>query len=103
MELTNKVASKEGYRLDPVNWEGFGEQMHAALDVCLNRLKNARSLPWIPKPDTMRASVSLLNVSGPAEGHEGDDDGPLDAGSVFKLIERDILPYSVGNTHPRYA
>ena len=52
----------EGSRLDPTDWDLFDKEMHRALDVCLKRMRDARSLPWQPKPDTMRNSISLLGL-----------------------------------------
>ena len=81
----------EGHRLDPDNWEEFAVQMHHNLDLCLSRMQNSRQLPWKPKPESMRAAM-VLSTSG-----EG-----VDSKTIFDQIATDILPYSVGNTHPRY-
>ena len=81
----------EGSRLDPTDWDLFDKEMHRALDVCLKRMRDARSLPWQPKPDTMRNSISLLGL----------DEG-TPTGAIYDQIASDIMPYATGNTHPRF-
>jgi hypothetical protein len=76
-------ATKEGQHLDPTDWVSFSEEMHKNLDRCLERMQNAKSLPWKqpPAPAEMLASVSLLPML------EEDSEGlGTDAGAVFEHI-----------------
>ncbi len=85
--MSKQGHTQEGRRLDPQDWDVFGEQMHELLDQCLTRLQSARDLPWKPKPEEMG-----LALDGAA--HE--------TGAVFDQISKSIMPYATGNTHPAF-
>ncbi|KIT18007.1 pyridoxal phosphate-dependent decarboxylase family protein [Jannaschia aquimarina] len=79
----------EGHRLDPADWDAFSEALEDAARACADRLRHARDLPWQPPPPDMADRVALDEVAA-------GDPGVIDA------ILRDIVPYSTGNTHPRF-
>lgn len=83
--------TSEGNRLDPTDWDDFSRDMHALMDQCITRMKNARDLPWQPKPDDLADRLSLT--------HEAIGVGPKQA---FTQLTEDIMPYATGNTHPRF-
>lgn len=85
------VVTSEGTHLDPEDWDDFGRDMHKLMDQCLARMKNARDLPWQPKPDDLVDRVSLTH-------------GTIGVGAeqVFARLADDIMPYATGNTHPRF-
>lgn len=78
--------------LDPLDWDAFRHLAHAALDDAIHFLQSARERPvWQPAPPTVRAALAQpLPVS------------PQDLSSVYREFTQLILPYSVGNTHPRF-
>jgi aromatic-L-amino-acid/L-tryptophan decarboxylase len=80
------------YSLDPEDWESFRASAHAALDDAIEFLRSARDRPvWRPVPEHVRA---VLSEEVPLDGQ------PLDR--VYQEFTELILPYSTGNTHPRF-
>jgi len=79
--------TKEGHRLDPADWDAFGQDMHALLDTCLDRMQMARELPWREKPAEM--GVELDGTATPTA-------------DVFDQITQTIMPYATGNTHSAF-
>ncbi len=74
--------------LDPTDWEAFRRLAHQALDCAIDTMATARTRPAWTAPPTR---------SG--------DDAPWDPtplADVCASVERDVLPYGVGNTHPRF-
>lgn len=78
--------TQEGYRIDPQDWDRFGEEMHDLLDACLQRMRGYRDLPWQPKGD--------MDVALDGTAHE--------AGEVFDRMAQQIMPTATGNTHPGF-
>lgn len=77
--------------LDPADWQTLRHAAHDLLDRSLDRLQSARDgRVWTPLPDGMKAG---LKAGLPADGMQH-----------FELAERlaALLPYGVGNTHPRF-
>ena len=78
--------------LDPADWEAFKDLAHRLLDDAIDHLRTAseRSV-WQPVPETVRqALVQPLPVHG--QGLE----------RTCREVVDLILPYSTGNTHPRF-
>ncbi|PTQ75531.1 pyridoxal phosphate-dependent decarboxylase family protein [Celeribacter persicus] len=75
--------------LDPEDWEAFRAEAHGLLDLCIDRLRDARDYPW---QLMSREAIPHLALSG--EGH-----GEI---AASRRIAREILPYHTGNTHPRF-
>lgn len=81
--------------LDPPDAEGWAElraEAHALLDASLDRMQSAREgRVWTPMPEQMRAE--LAGASPPSVPV-----GRTELASRLKAL----LPYGVGNTHPRF-
>lgn len=77
--------------LDPEDWDAFRAAANAMLDAAIEKLRSAdKGRVWTPTPDALKAS---LEHDLPAQ--------PSDLYAITnQLIE--FLPYSVGNTHPRF-
>ena len=78
---------REGYRLDPADWDAFEAELHRTASACVARLRAARDLPWRVPPGNMAAKVAVTGAGDP---------------DVMARILRDIVPYATGNTHPRF-
>ncbi len=78
--------------LDPDDWEEFREHLSAAADRLVDHVRQQRHWPvWQEMPP--QVSEHLLDPVGP--------DG-LGAGKAWELLEDTILPFGVGNVHPRF-
>ena len=81
--------------LDPSNSESWGEMRslaHRMVDDMMDYLETVRDRKvWQPVPKTVRAK---FEASVPREG-EG-------AEAAYRDFVRDVLPYPVGNIHPRF-
>ena len=77
--------------LDPENWEEFRATAHKMLDAAVDRLASAgEGRVWTPFPDSKKAE---FDAAVPKEGTK--------ATEVEAALEA-LLPYGVGNTHPRF-
>lgn len=77
--------------LDPQDWSAFRTSTHALLDRALDRMQTAADgRVWTPLPTAMKDDLTA-NLPTSGLGHE-----KLGA----HLAE--LLPYGVGNTHPRF-
>jgi aromatic-L-amino-acid decarboxylase len=83
--MTGPPQATEGTRLDPDDWDGFRQQVHALLDICIDRLASAGDHPWRPVPEDFAAAIGL--------------DAPRDA---METLADTILPAGTGNTHPAF-
>jgi aromatic-L-amino-acid/L-tryptophan decarboxylase len=78
--------------LDPADWERFRRSAHEALDEALDFIRDVRERPvWQPVPDEVKAR---LREQMPQHGMPFED--------VYREFTRDILPYVMGNVHPRF-
>jgi aromatic-L-amino-acid decarboxylase len=78
--------------LDPEDWETLRSLGHQMLDDMVDHLRDLRAQPvWRPLPDATRATLR-----GPL-GVEG-----ADPATVYQRFRETVLPYSTGNTHPRF-
>jgi hypothetical protein len=79
--------------LDPSDWESARAEAHKMLDISLDFLEKARDRPaWLPLPNEVRRR--LLCEVLPEHGK------PMT--EVCQDVIDDVLPYSGGNTHPRF-
>ena len=89
-----KQASVSSTTLDPTSPEGWDSLLanaHALLDVCMNRFETAtEGRTWTPLPTAMK---DTLHEPLPSEGISRE-------AQCARLAA--LLPYSVGNTHPRF-
>jgi aromatic-L-amino-acid/L-tryptophan decarboxylase len=78
--------------LDPDDWESFRASAHTALDDAIEFLRTVRERPvWQPLPERVRIALdSAVSVVG------------QDFDAVYQEFKDLILPYSIGNTHPRF-
>jgi glutamate/tyrosine decarboxylase-like PLP-dependent enzyme len=77
--------------LVPGDWEVFRDQAHRALDVALDHLQaRPAASVWESLPPSARAIDEELPRQGTRLGELVDD------------ISKRVLPYTLGNTHPRF-
>jgi aromatic-L-amino-acid/L-tryptophan decarboxylase len=82
----------EEFSLDPQDWEAFRQLAHRILDEAIDFTANVRERPvWQPVPPNVRRQLA---ESVPVE--------PLPLETVCSEFREYILPYSTGNTHPRF-
>lgn len=78
--------------LDPSDWQAFRLQGHRMLDDMLDYLEHLRARPvWQPIPQEKRALF-----------RQPLGDELLDLAAVHDAFMQNVLPYSVGNTHPGF-
>ncbi len=77
--------------LDPGNWTDFRAQVHKTLDAAIDKMASNRDgRVWTEFPDAMKAA---FRAPLPVEG--------IGAEATQSLMQS-LLPYGVGNTHPRF-
>ncbi|MEH6583826.1 MAG: pyridoxal-dependent decarboxylase [Halioglobus sp.] len=77
--------------LDPEDWPAFREQAHMALDQALDFVQQRpQQAVWRELPDRIKALDQEVPIDGSGMS------------SVLDEVAEDILPYSLGNTHPRF-
>jgi aromatic-L-amino-acid decarboxylase len=78
--------------LDPQDWDALRELGHRMLDEMFAYLETVRERPvWQPMPDDVKAHFKTPVPQQP-EGAE----------SAYEDFTRDVLPYPMGNIHPRF-
>ena len=78
--------------LDPHDWKAFRDLCSAELDALIEHVATTSQRPvWQPVPSSVKES---LCEPLPVE--------PQGAQQVCDEIRRSILPYTLGNTHPRF-
>ncbi len=78
--------------LDPADWDGFRGLAHRMLDDALDYQQTLRQRPvWQPVPAAAKAA---LDQPLPQE--------PQDAEAVYEDFRSHVLPYPMGNIHPRF-
>ncbi len=82
----------ESPTLDPAEWQELRAQGHRMLDDMLDYLEHIREHPvWQPLPPQVRAAF-----------HDALPRHPSELSATHDAFMRDILPYTVGNTHPGF-
>ncbi|MHA1128593.1 MAG: pyridoxal phosphate-dependent decarboxylase family protein, partial [Alphaproteobacteria bacterium] len=77
--------------LDPEDWDAFRASAHKMLDAALNKMQTAtEGRVWTSFPDDLKQS---LTTSLPREG--------IGFAQAQQAVQT-LLPYGVGNTHPRF-
>lgn len=86
------MTEQREYTLDPQNWDELRQLGHQMMDDMLDYLQNIREKPvWQPVPEDIKAQFKApLPVSSQAEVE------------VYEAFKQTILPYPLGNTHPRF-
>jgi glutamate/tyrosine decarboxylase-like PLP-dependent enzyme len=82
--------------LDPADekeWASLRALGHRMIDEIFDYLKGRRQQPvWQPVPALTRQAMGQESVPRNGEG----------ADAVYRSFIRDVLPYGIGNTHPRF-
>jgi glutamate/tyrosine decarboxylase-like PLP-dependent enzyme len=78
--------------LDPLDWAPTRALAHRMIDDAVTHLSTLRERPvWQQMPEAVRASFKAPLPLGPT---------PLD--QVYEEMRRNLLPYAMGNVHPRF-
>ena len=78
--------------LDPENWDEMRALAHRMVDDAITYLETVRERPvWKPVPEEVAAQ---LKVPAPHE--------PAGAEATYQEFRENILPYPMGNIHPRF-
>ncbi|RAZ78511.1 pyridoxal phosphate-dependent decarboxylase family protein [Mesorhizobium atlanticum] len=78
--------------LDPPDWADMGTLSHRILDDAIAYLKDVRERPvWREMPDKVR---SFFSAPLPRE--------PAPVADVYDDVARNVMPYPMGNIHPRF-
>jgi aromatic-L-amino-acid decarboxylase len=78
--------------LDPVDWRGLREQGHRMLDDMFDYIETIRERPvWQPIPSSVRESF-----------REPLPKTPIGVAEAHAKFMSQVLPYAVGNAHPRF-
>jgi glutamate/tyrosine decarboxylase-like PLP-dependent enzyme len=86
------AAARPSKSLDPLDWDAYRREAHRALDLALDHVAGVSGRPvWQPVPETIKHAIAApLPALGQGLGATVEEAGRL------------ILPYTVGNTHPRF-
>ena len=78
--------------LDPADWESLRILGHKMLDDMLNHLRDIREQPvWQQIPNDIKLR---FNLPLPTKGQKREE--------IYNEFKKDILPYPLGNIHPRF-
>ena len=78
--------------LDPEDWPGYRRLAHELLDAALDHIEGAHDRPvWRPVPETVKAAIAEP-LPRKGAGLE----------STAQTFRDQVMPYSTGNTHPRF-
>jgi glutamate/tyrosine decarboxylase-like PLP-dependent enzyme len=78
--------------LDPGDWTEFRAVAHAAVDDATDRIGTLRDGPvWRPMPDHVRAAFA-----------DPIPEGPQPLSEVYGQVASRVIPYAMGNQHPRF-
>ncbi len=79
--------------LDPDDWEAFRASCHRVVDEMVDRFRSeGRGPVWRQAPPEVEARLRAAPL--PTE--------PAGLDEVLGTVRRDLLPYTLGNTHPRF-
>jgi glutamate/tyrosine decarboxylase-like PLP-dependent enzyme len=78
--------------LDPENWDQMRELAHRVVDDAVDWFRTTRERPaWQPVPPEV---AERLTAAAPLKPSEPQD--------VYAEVRRDIMPYAMNTTHPRF-
>jgi aromatic-L-amino-acid/L-tryptophan decarboxylase len=90
--MTSKLSNLPEETLDPDNWEAARTTAHHVVDHSITHLREVRNRPvWQPMPDGVRNAFLTPAPTQPSA---------LD--NVFGELTENLLPYPMGNIHPRF-
>lgn len=79
--------------LDPEDWERLRAIGHSMLDGMLDNIRSVAQGPvWQPPPEAVRGTFQTAPL--PQAG--------TDLAQLYQQFMRDVVPYAVGNRHPRF-
>ena len=91
MTYQRRISNDPEQSLDPTDWKEFRTLAHKMLDAAIAKMETARDgRVWTEVPQEMKAA---LDAELPVEGL-----GPVPTQEKIEAL----LPYGVGNTHPRF-
>lgn len=91
MEIRDDL-HQDSLTLDPDNWDELRELGHRMLDDMFSHLEHIRERPvWQPIPAAVKGRLTTPIPQQPQAAEE-----------VYAEFLRDVLPYQMGNTHPRF-
>ncbi len=83
---------RDAETLDPADWDQTRALAHQMVDDAINQLCNMRDRPvWQVMPDLVRAAFTSPMPLGPQ---------PLT--EIYNEINEQVMPYRMGNVHPRF-
>lgn len=78
--------------LDPQNWDEMRALAHRIVDESIAYARDVRERPvWQPMPERAKAAFDRPLPSGPTP-----------VGQVYETLVESMLPYPMGNIHPRF-
>ena len=78
--------------LDPQNWEEMRQLGYSMMDDAIDYLSTIRERPvWTETPEDVKTKFKAAVPQDPQE-----------PGEIYKEFKEDIMPYVMGNTHPRF-
>ena len=92
MEETFDDSALDRGGLDPADWDGMRRLGHRMVDDLVEWWRTCRDRPaWQPMPPEV-----LDRFAAPVP------EGPQSPDEVYAEFQRDVWPYTTGNTHPRF-
>ena len=86
------MTAVEEETLDPPSWDMARALSHRIVEDAVAHLEEVRDRPvWQAMPDAVKARLSAPLPQGPS---------PLDA--VYREVQETVMPYPMGNIHPRF-
>ena len=90
--MENNLTESSEINLDPQDWKVMRRLGHRMVDDMLDYLENVREQPvWQPVPSDVE---SMLDEPLPQDGQGAEQ--------VYQEFKQNILPYPMGNIHPRF-
>ena len=84
--------AKSAQNLDPEDWESFRGFAHELVDAMIERQRVMAEGPvWQPVPSAVKARIATPAPAAPTPFEE-----------LRSELDELVLPYAVGNTHPRF-
>ena len=88
--MSNSINDNES--LDPENWEESKALMHKMVDDAFDYVKNVRDRKiWQDMPESVLEQFKTDLPKAPSK-----------AESVYEDLQENVLPYPMGNIHPRF-
>jgi glutamate/tyrosine decarboxylase-like PLP-dependent enzyme len=92
MDQVNSATDQSEETLDPESWGEVQALTHRVVDDAIRYLRDVRDRPaWQPVPQALRAT---FDSAVPQE--------PMPLGEVYRAVTETVMPYPMGNIHPRF-